>query len=138
VPPLGAAASAFVTKGLVPEYVLQHCRYPRPSSTECLLTTNVVKKANQPYQPNLAAKEAFEEAGLTSEIVPEAVGSFTYEKRLDNCQTVLCKVSVYPFCVTRRLDSWPEQHQWKTRWFALPEAAPVVDEGDLAPETCRA
>jgi 8-oxo-dGTP pyrophosphatase MutT (NUDIX family) len=43
---------------------------------------------------DLAAKEAFEEAGLTGEIVPEAGGSFTYEKRLDNRQTVLCKLSV--------------------------------------------
>jgi len=79
----------------------------------------------------LAAREAFEEAGLVGKVTPEAVGNFTYETHLDDGQTVLCKVGVYPLRVTEQLEGWPERHQRETRWFTLAEAALVVEEGDL-------
>jgi 8-oxo-dGTP pyrophosphatase MutT (NUDIX family) len=66
---------------------------------------------------DLAAREAFEEAGLIGDVMPDAVGEFTYEKNLENNQAVLCKVSVYPFWVARQLETWPEQHQRETRWL---------------------
>jgi 8-oxo-dGTP pyrophosphatase MutT (NUDIX family) len=79
----------------------------------------------------LAAKEAFEEAGLVGEVFPKAVGDFTSEKRLDNGQIVLCKVGVYPLWVTQQLENWPERHQRETCWFTLAEAALMVEEGGL-------
>jgi 8-oxo-dGTP pyrophosphatase MutT (NUDIX family) len=80
---------------------------------------------------DLAAREAFEEAGIVGQVVRESVGEFTYSKRLDTGETVLCKVVVYPLWVTRQLENWPEQHQRDTQWFTLAEAPMVVDEGDL-------
>jgi 8-oxo-dGTP pyrophosphatase MutT (NUDIX family) len=80
---------------------------------------------------DLAAREAFEEAGLVGNVMPEAVGHFTYEKRLANGQTVRCKVGVYPLWVTQELDDWPEHHQRERRWLTVAEAAMAVDEGDL-------
>jgi 8-oxo-dGTP pyrophosphatase MutT (NUDIX family) len=80
---------------------------------------------------DLAAREAFEEAGILGRVAPEAVGEFTYRKRLDSGATVLCKVVVYPLWVTRQLEQWPEQHQRETQWFTLAEAPLMVDEGGL-------
>jgi 8-oxo-dGTP pyrophosphatase MutT (NUDIX family) len=81
---------------------------------------------------DLAAREAFEEAGLLGQVVQEAAGEFTYEKRLDTGETVLCKVVVYPLWVTQQLENWPEQHQREAQWLTLAEAAMMVDEGDLS------
>jgi 8-oxo-dGTP pyrophosphatase MutT (NUDIX family) len=78
---------------------------------------------------DVAAKEALEEAGLLGEVEPKLVGDFTYEKRLNSGQAVLCKVSVYPFWVTQQLESWREQHQRQARWFTLAEAALIAEGG---------
>ncbi len=82
--------------------------------------------------PELAAKEAFEEAGLKGEISAEPVGSYSYTKRLPGGRTVQCDVDLYPMRVTRLLNNWPEKRQRKRRWFTLAQAALEVEEGDLA------
>lgn len=79
----------------------------------------------------LAAKEAFEEAGLVGEVEPEPVGTFRYEKRLRDGRSVPCEVGVYPLWVERQLEDWPERRERETRWFTLGQAAMVVEEGDL-------
>ncbi len=79
----------------------------------------------------LAAKEAFEEAGLVGIVEPEPVGCYSYSKRLAGGRTVLCEVGVFPLRVERQLEDWPERDQRETRWFTLPEAAMAVDEGGL-------
>ena len=79
----------------------------------------------------LAAKEAFEEAGLVGQVEREPVGTYRYEKRLRGGRTVPCEVGVYPLWVERQLDDWPERGQRKTQWFTLAQAALAVDEGDL-------
>jgi 8-oxo-dGTP pyrophosphatase MutT (NUDIX family) len=79
----------------------------------------------------LAAKEAFEEAGLVGEIEPEPIGYYSYDKRLRGGRSVSCQVSVFPMWVGRQLKHWPEQGQRETRWLTLGQAAMAVDEGDL-------
>jgi 8-oxo-dGTP pyrophosphatase MutT (NUDIX family) len=79
----------------------------------------------------LAAKEAFEEAGLVGKVEREPVGTYRYEKRLHGGRTVPCEVGVYPLWVERQLDDWLERGQRKTQWFTLAQAALAVDEGDL-------
>ena len=71
----------------------------------------------------LAAKEAFEEAGLVGKVEREPVGTYRYEKRLHGGRTVPCEVGVYPLWVERQLDDWPERGQRKTQWFTLAQAA---------------
>ena len=84
----------------------------------------------------LAAKEAFEEAGLVGEIEPEPVGYYSYDKRLRGGRSVSCQVSVFPMWVGRQLKHWPENGQRETRWLTHGQAAMAVDEGDLVPSSC--
>ncbi len=81
--------------------------------------------------PELAAKEAFEEAGLVGEVAPEPVGSYVYLKRLPGGRALACDVDVFPMRVERLLDDWPERRQRERRWFTLAGAAMAVEEGGL-------
>ena len=80
----------------------------------------------------VAAREAYEEAGLLG-IIPgkHAIGVYHYEKQLPREQ-LLIEIRVFQFWVARQLDDWPERSQRETRWFDVPEAAALVDEGGLA------
>lgn len=94
----------------------------------------------------LAAKEAFEEAGLVGEIGRKPIGSYRYLKHFRGkkaTRSVPCEVVVFPLAVSRQLEDWPERGQRETRWFTPAEAAMLVEEGGLvtlllglaAPET---
>jgi 8-oxo-dGTP pyrophosphatase MutT (NUDIX family) len=80
----------------------------------------------------VAAREAYEEAGLLGTITSkDTIGVYHYEKQLPTEQ-FLCEVWVFQLWVTQQLDDWPEKSQRETRWFDMPEAAALVDEGGLA------
>lgn len=80
----------------------------------------------------VAAREAFEEAGLVGEIVgKKPVGIFHYQKQIGEASR-LCEVRVYLLRVDRQADDWPEKPQRETRWFNPQEAASKVDEGGLS------
>jgi 8-oxo-dGTP pyrophosphatase MutT (NUDIX family) len=81
--------------------------------------------------PQVAAKEAMEEAGHIGEPADRPVGSYMYHKRLNNGRDVPCGVDVFPLRVERLLDDWPERQQRERRWFTLPQAAMAVEEGEL-------
>ncbi|MEH3147763.1 MAG: NUDIX hydrolase [Methylobacterium frigidaeris] len=82
--------------------------------------------------PDAAAQEAYEEAGLIGRVGKRAIGSYFYNKRLKNRDMVLCQVQVYQLEVRKQLASWPEQHEREGRWFSVPEAAEAVTEAGLA------
>lgn len=79
-----------------------------------------------------AAREAFEEAGVTGSVCPVKLGSFRYRKRKGSGASLMADVDVFPLSVTKELSEWPEQHERERRWFSLAEAAAVVEEPDLA------
>jgi 8-oxo-dGTP pyrophosphatase MutT (NUDIX family) len=79
-----------------------------------------------------AGREAYEEAGLVGPVRKRPIGSYTYEKRLKERQTVTCEVEVFLMKVERRLKRWPEKKEREGRWFTLEEAAEAVDEEGLA------
>jgi 8-oxo-dGTP pyrophosphatase MutT (NUDIX family) len=81
--------------------------------------------------PELAAKEAFEEAGLIGEMSARRIGSYAYLKQMPKGRTVNCEVDVFAMRVDQLLDDWPERGQRKREWFTLGQAAMLVDEGDL-------
>ncbi|MBD0273323.1 MAG: NUDIX hydrolase [Acetobacteraceae bacterium] len=81
--------------------------------------------------PELAAKEALEEAGLIGEVAPDPIGSYGYAKRLPGGRVTPCDVQVFPLRVVRVLDDWPERRQRERRWFTLAGAAMAVEEGGL-------
>jgi 8-oxo-dGTP pyrophosphatase MutT (NUDIX family) len=79
----------------------------------------------------VAAREAFEEAGLIGEIGKHPVGHFRYEKTLPK-NSRICEVRVFLLRVKRQLNDWPEKRQRETRWFEPGEAAGLVEEDGLA------
>jgi 8-oxo-dGTP pyrophosphatase MutT (NUDIX family) len=79
-----------------------------------------------------AAREAFEEAGITGAVGRRSVGSFPYEKRLKNGGVVLCEVRVFPLKVTHQSKQWPEKEQRDFKWVSIKEAAETVEEPMLS------
>jgi 8-oxo-dGTP pyrophosphatase MutT (NUDIX family) len=79
----------------------------------------------------VAAKEAFEEAGIIGDILDGSIGSYSYLKRLPKERVQDCDVDVFPMRVRGLLDEWPESNQRKRQWFTLAQAAMAVDDGEL-------
>ena len=79
-----------------------------------------------------AVREAYEEAGVRGHVSGRALGRYVYEKRMeDRVASIPCEVQVFPLLAKVRLKKWPECGQRKVRWFRVPEAAAVIDDGDL-------
>jgi 8-oxo-dGTP pyrophosphatase MutT (NUDIX family) len=88
------------------------------------------QKGKAPYRS--AAREAFEEAGVVGAVGRRSVGSFPYEKRLNNGGVVVCEVHVFPLKVTRQSKQWPEKEQREVKWLSANEAAETVQEPMLS------
>jgi 8-oxo-dGTP pyrophosphatase MutT (NUDIX family) len=82
--------------------------------------------------PDLAAKEAFEEAGVAGEIGRQPVGSYLYTKRLHWFSWVRCRVTVYALHVDRQFLDWPERSSRRAVWIDRKEAAGLVRDKNLA------
>ena len=82
--------------------------------------------------PQAAAQEAYEEAGIQGETLDTVVGHFRYDKRLKTGALQACVVAVYPLEVLIQLGAWPEDQQRQRRWMTQAEAAASVHEPDLA------
>lgn len=82
--------------------------------------------------PEAAAIEAMEEAGVQGSVAQSPFGQFRYDKRLKSGAERPCVVAVYPLRVLIQLGGWPEAHQRERRWMSPDEAAAAVDEPDLA------
>ena len=79
-----------------------------------------------------AAREAYEEAGVRGKTAGRSIGTFRYEKRLDDdVAASLCEVKVFPLLVKRQHKRWPEMDQREQRWFPAAAAASVVAENEL-------
>ena len=79
----------------------------------------------------LAALEAFEEAGISGQVGVTSIGVYRYAKRMPGGDAILCDVDVFPMEVTELLDDWPERGQRERRWFTPAEAASLVEEAGL-------
>lgn len=82
--------------------------------------------------PQAAAQEAYEEAGVQGETLDTPIGHFRYGKRLKTGAVQACVVAVYPLEVLIQLGAWPEDLQRERRWMPQAEAAEAVHEDDLA------
>jgi len=82
---------------------------------------------------DVAAREAFEEAGVVGKIVGKrSIGSYHYTKRLLDHSEAICRVKVFLLSVDRQLDDWPEKEQREQLWVDPIKGAQMVDEGGLA------
>ena len=71
-----------------------------------------------------AAREAFEEAGVTGRVSPQPIGSFDYTKR--NAAGERFTVTLYRLDVEREVRRFRERGQRKRRWVSPAEAATLV------------
>jgi 8-oxo-dGTP pyrophosphatase MutT (NUDIX family) len=78
-----------------------------------------------------AAQEAYEEAGVVGEAEAEAVGVYSYGKRLRDGIVQPVEVKVFPMEVFVERLAFPEQGQRDKRWLDPAEAAELVDEPKL-------
>jgi 8-oxo-dGTP pyrophosphatase MutT (NUDIX family) len=79
----------------------------------------------------VAAIEAFEEAGVRGTVGRKPVGRYTYWKRLKD-SFALIRVVVYSLEVREDLGDWPERDQRQVSWLAPADAAILVDEPGLS------
>jgi 8-oxo-dGTP pyrophosphatase MutT (NUDIX family) len=76
--------------------------------------------------------EALEEAGATGFISHHPIGTYRYAKRLEDDDSVLCTVTVYPMFVQELKPCWKERAERKRHWFSARKAAKLVDETELS------
>jgi 8-oxo-dGTP pyrophosphatase MutT (NUDIX family) len=85
-----------------------------------------------------AVMEAFEEAGVRGEILPDAIGVYEYTRH-----GVARTVEVYLLHVSEILEQWPEARERKRLWVPLEDAREMVADVGLQEilqkaETCLA
>lgn len=80
----------------------------------------------------LAAREAYEEAGLTGQTGKKAIGHFHYLKRMADGSEVDCDVAVYPMLVQHQAIDFPEQGQRSVVWLDPKKATKLVDDEELS------
>ncbi|HEX4635545.1 MAG TPA: NUDIX hydrolase [Rhizomicrobium sp.] len=78
-----------------------------------------------------AAREAFEEAGVTGKVKAEPIGSYHYLKEKKDGGGVPCQVDVFALAVSGQLEDWPEKNLRSYAWLPVDQAVSVVAEPGL-------
>ncbi|HET7084320.1 MAG TPA: NUDIX hydrolase [Rhizomicrobium sp.] len=78
-----------------------------------------------------AAREAFEEAGVTGKISPQPVGTYHYLKERKDGGGVPCRVEVFVLAVTKQSDDWPEKGVRELAWVPVDQAVTRIAEPGL-------
>ena len=74
-----------------------------------------------------AAKEAYEEAGVTGEIAEAAAGMYRAAKRVWYGDAVV-EIWVYLLAVTGQSEDWPEKGRRQVKWMSHRAAAAALKE----------
>jgi len=121
------------------------CWRPSPkggSVPEVLLITSLTSKRwilpKGWLEPDLtpaqsAAREAFEEAGVTGKISDKPVGTYHYLKEKKDGSGLPCSVDVFTLAVTKQLHDWPEKGARTLAWVPLDQAITQIGELGLRP-----
>ena len=78
-----------------------------------------------------AAREAFEEAGVTGSVEEQPIGAYHYLKQKRDGGGMPCRVDVFAMKVTRLHDEWPERGTRRMEWVTPEQAAARVSEPAL-------
>ncbi|MCW2243839.1 NUDIX hydrolase [Azospirillum canadense] len=119
------AALPFRLRSRRPEVLLVTSRETR----RWIIPKGWAEKAVKPHA--MAAREAYEEAGVRGTVDHKPFGSYRYVKRLTASKSVLCSVTVYLLEVEEELDDWPEKSERERRWLSPSQAALTVGESGL-------
>lgn len=79
----------------------------------------------------VAAREAYEEAGVRGHALKQPFGYFHYEKKLRNGVTVTCLVQVHLLEVEELLRDFPERESRTLEWVSPEVAGERVNEPEL-------
>ncbi|NTF41008.1 NTP pyrophosphohydrolase [Rhizobium sp. AC27/96] len=79
----------------------------------------------------VAAREAYEEAGVRGTVETEALGSFGYDKVLKDGIQVPCRVQVYALEVSELAKNFKEKGERSVEWVSCDEAVKRVREPEL-------
>ena len=79
----------------------------------------------------VAAQEAFEEAGVHGTVEMESLGYYTYRKVLRDGLKVTCKVQVYALETTNVAKNFKEKGERVVEWVSCDEAVKRVQEPEL-------
>jgi 8-oxo-dGTP pyrophosphatase MutT (NUDIX family) len=83
--------------------------------------------------PESAAKEAFEEAGVSGRISPYPIGMLRTRKRVGDARSHrTIEVWMYLLEVTEAASNWPEKHKRQAKWVSCETAARLLREPVLA------
>lgn len=80
--------------------------------------------------PEVAAREAFEEAGVEGVVTEAPIGSYSTVK-VKGVRRMDVEVDMYPLKVEAQHDSWPEKGQRHRHWVLLPEARRLLSDARL-------
>jgi 8-oxo-dGTP pyrophosphatase MutT (NUDIX family) len=75
-----------------------------------------------------AAREAFEEAGVTGRTESQPIGHYYYLKEKRESGGMPVRVEVFALAVTKELDDWPEKRLRTLAWMPLNEAITKISE----------
>ncbi len=78
-----------------------------------------------------AAREAWEEAGVTGLAAPSPLGLYGYDKVLTPDSSLPCVVAVFPLRVDELAAKFPERKERRRKWFHAAKAARKVAEPEL-------
>lgn len=79
----------------------------------------------------VAAREAFEEAGIKGKVSKKPIGRYSYLKRLDDGRSVPCLVDVFALEVESIAETFKERGQRQLAWIRLAEAGRLLEEPEL-------
>ena len=117
----------------------QACAIPfrwRQKSLEfCLITTRRTGRWGFPKgqievddtEQETALKEAYEEAGVSGQIIGDSLGAYAHRKK----RVLLLDVAVYLMQVEQCDDTWPEKHLRQRRWVSAKKALSMIDQKTL-------
>jgi 8-oxo-dGTP pyrophosphatase MutT (NUDIX family) len=80
--------------------------------------------------PDVAEREAMEEAGLMGQVLPRRIGSFEFHRLRVSGET--CLVDVYPMHVEKQLQDFDEKRQRTVRLCSMETALAIVCSRALA------
>ncbi len=83
------------------------------------------------HSHEVAAQEAFEEAGVRGIVEKQTIGAYHYPKVLKNGLKVNCKVQVYALEVSDIAKNFKEKGERKLEWVSCDEAVKRVREPEL-------
>lgn len=78
----------------------------------------------------VAAKEAYEEAGVEGRVEPRAIGTYRAWKTRGVRRSVI-EVEMFPLRVTRQVEGWPEDGQRYRHWATAAEARRLLTDKRL-------